>query len=147
MQQQSDFAFLTCSPALGSALPAKIPDAHALEPKPANMLFIECALGAPVEDRIRVEKDPGRREVVIEPARLAGGYFCTAEAFPKYIQPRQHDPHLLDIRIAVDNDQQLRPVDPLAASRDCSLRPGNPSSLTFRAVDDHARHFAHQSGA
>src|SRR6516162_4618620 len=103
MQKQPDIAFFLCPPAFGGTLPAKIPNAHSLAPEPANMLRIECALGPPVEDCIRVQKDPDRRQVVVEPAPLSGRYFRAAEAFPRPVGTGQYDAHLLDIGIVVDD--------------------------------------------
>ena len=103
------------------------------------MLGVECALGPPVEDSIRLREHARGCQVVIAPAHLAGGHSRTAEAGPCPIRTRQHYPHLPDSRVAVDDDEQLGPVDRPGASGNRSLRPRDPSSLIVGAVDDHAR--------
>src|SRR5262245_16839243 len=82
MQKKPDLAFLTRPPTLGRELPTEIPYAHPFEPETADVLRIECAFGAPVEDRIRMQKNAGRRQVVVAAPRLASGYSATTEAFP-----------------------------------------------------------------
>ena len=96
-------------------------------------------LGPPVEYQIRVQEHAGGRQVVVAPAGLSGGYLRPAKAAPCPVRSRQHEAYLLDIRIAVDNDEQLRPVDRLGTSGNWSLRPGHPCSLALSAVDDHAQ--------
>src|SRR5215470_19984745 len=94
-----------------------------------------------------MQKDTGGSEVVVTPAHLAGRYSRATKAVPRSVRARQHDAHLLGAWIAVDDDNKLGTVDRLAASSNCILRSGNPYSLVLSVVDDHARHFAHQSGA
>jgi hypothetical protein len=73
-------------------------------------------LGPPVEYQIRVQEHAGGRQVVVAPAGLSGGYLRPAKAAPCPVRSRQHEAYLLDIRIAVDNDEQLRPVDRLGTA-------------------------------
>jgi len=84
---------------------------------------------------------------MVAPPRLAGGYSRAPQALPFPIRSRQHNTQLLDIRVAVDDHQQLSPVDRLRARVNGSLGPGDPNSLAFGMVDNHFRHFAHQSSA
>src|ERR1700730_8922373 len=132
MQQQSDVPLFPCPPALSGALPADIPDAHSLEPEAANVLSIECALGAPVEDQIGVQEHAGGREVMVAPPRLAGGYSRAAQALPFPIRSRQHNTQLLDIRVAVDDYQQLSPVDRLRVRRQRQPWPGRSKLARLR---------------
>ncbi|HYP36687.1 MAG TPA: hypothetical protein VEQ62_10145 [Stellaceae bacterium] len=53
---------------------------------------------------------------------------------------------MLDTGVAVDDDKQLRLADARATGGNRSLRRCDPTLLAFGAVDDNARHFAHQIG-
>src|SRR5439155_24887201 len=106
---------------------------------------VEGALGTPVEDRIAVAEHSGRSEEMITPARLPGRDLAAAEIVPLSLRLRQNEAHLLDLWAAVDNDQELRPVNREAAPIDGSLGPGDPLLLDFGPVDDHLRHFRGES--
>src|SRR5215813_2404401 len=110
MQQQPYPAdFSRTSPALQGGLPAEIPDAHPALAKTPDVMRVECALGPPAEDRIRVQKNPGGGQEVIIAAHLAGRYLGTAEVVPLPLRLCQNETHLLHPRVAVDDDQELRP--------------------------------------
>src|SRR4029077_13664294 len=82
---------------------------------------VERALGAPVEDGIVVQKHShGGQEVVIA-AHLAGRYLDPAEIVPFALRLRQDQAHLLDSRVAVDDHQDLRPIDRVPARGDRRL--------------------------
>src|SRR5206468_1608054 len=98
------------APALGRGLPAEVPDPHAFEPEAADPVLVEGALRAVVENRLSMGEHPGGGDVVVEPPGLAGRDLAAADDEPGRIGPRQDDAELLDLRVAIDHDQQLGPV-------------------------------------
>jgi len=142
VHQQPDFACLARLPAFCRDLPAEIPNAHSFEPETADMLSIEGPLGAPIEDRIGMQKSAGGSEVMVTPAHIAGRDLGATEAMPGRVGSRNHKAHLLNPRASVDDDKKLRPVDPLTTCGNHSPRLLDPSVLGRWCVDDSARHFA-----
>jgi len=90
------------------------------------MLGVERPRSAPVEDQIGVRKDPSWRHVITAPARLAGRNVAAAEVLPRSVGARQHEAQLLHVGIAIDDDEDLRPVDVLIADGDRGPRQRNP---------------------
>jgi hypothetical protein len=137
MQQQPHFAdFFRALPASDGALPAEIPDAHPALAEAADVVRVEGALGTPVEDRIGVAEYSGGSKEMITPARLAGRYLGAPEIIPLALRLRQNEAHLLDLRVAVDDDQKLRAIDRPAACVDRCPGPSDPLLLLLRPVDN-----------
>ena len=58
-------ALLVAAPALRCPVPAEIPNPHSLQPEAANVVLVEGALGAVVEDRVGVQEHADRGDVVV----------------------------------------------------------------------------------
>ena len=65
-----------------------------------------------------MQKHPDRGKEVIIAALLTGRYFRAAEIVPLPLRARQNEPQLLHPRVAVDDDEDLRPVYRQAACGD-----------------------------
>jgi hypothetical protein len=110
-------------------LPAEIPDAHPVFTETPNVMRVESAFGSPVEDRIGVQKHPARGKEVIIAAHLTGRYHRAAEVVPLPLHARQNEPPLLHPRVAVDDDEEPRPVCRQATCGDNGGGPGDPFLL------------------
>ena len=118
MQQQANFARLAGAPAFCRGLPAEIPDAHAFDAEAPDMLGIVSALRPPIQNRVRMQKNTCWRDEVVVASGLTRRHPGAAKALPVRLGSRQRDPQFLDLRTAIDDDQELR-----AAWRDRVLEP------------------------
>ena len=108
------------------------------------MVCVERALGPPIQDPVGVRENAGRCQKMLKTARPAGRHLAAAEALPWRVGARQHDPHLLHARVAIDDDEQLRAIDFIAAGGDCCLGVLDPGSRAVGRIDDQVRDFLAQ---
>ena len=114
-EQANVSALLVAAPALRCPVPAEIPNPHSLQPEAANVVLVEGALGAVVEDRVGVQEHADRGDVGSVPSSgLPGRDAAASDDLPRLVRLGHDDAQLLDARIAIDDDQQLRPIDALA---------------------------------
>ena len=112
MHLQPDLGEVTIeTPPSRGGLPAEVPHAHPLQAQTANMVFVEGAEGAVVEDAISVQEYPDRRDEIAASSGLAGRYLAASYHLPGGIGAREDDAQLLHCGIAIGYDKQLRPID------------------------------------
>ena len=128
-------------PALAGGLPAEIPHPHPLGAEAADAVLVQRSFGAESENGGRDMEHAARGDVVVEAAHRAGGHVHAAEDAPLLLRRGDDEGELLDARVAVHHDEQLRVVDNHAGGGDLGPGERDQAGVGRGVAGDEVRHF------